>query len=286
MEDTATAPVYKDPRFLLKVTVLAGLTGVLYGPVLMDLFSDWWNVPAASQGLLIPPLALYIAWLRRKETLRTPAAPGAFGLALIAAACALFLLGKLAAEFYLTRISFVLLLAGLVWTFWGTTRFRTLLFPFLLLATMVPLPALIYNSLTVPLQLVASWGATEISRAFGVAVYQDGNIIRLAGATLGVEEACSGLSALSSLLVGTVLLGFLLCGRVWARLILLLISVPITIGVNIVRVAASAILADYNAKFAMGFYHLFSGWLVFVCGAFLIFAIARLLGKLSPAPSR
>ena len=87
-----------------------------------------------------------------------------------------------------------------------------------LLATMVPLPTLLYNTLALPLQLLASNLATEISRWCGVAVSQDGNVIRLASVSLGVEEACSGLTSLSSLIVASVLLGFLFCERAWARL--------------------------------------------------------------------
>jgi exosortase len=270
----------------LRAAIIASLTAALYGGVLLDLASDWWHEPSLSQGLLIPPLALYIAWLRRRYTLSLPAVPSVWGVLLIAFACALLLCGKLAAEFFLARISFVLLLTGLVWTFWGTNRLCSLTFPFFLLATMVPLPTLVYNTFALPLQLLASHMATEIARWFGVAVAQDGNVIRLASVSLGVEEACSGLTSLSSLLVASVLLGFLLCERVWARVILLLLTVPISIGINIVRVAGSAILADYNPQFAMGFYHAFEGWLVFVCGALATFGAAKILGNLSCARSR
>ncbi len=266
--------------FWLQIGVLLALIGVLYCDPLADMAHDWWIEPAWSQGMLLPPLALYIAWMQRAGTLRHPAARDWRGLWLTGFACLLFVVGKLASEFFLVRISFVILLAGLAWTFWGRPRLRTLAFPFLLLATMVPLPAIVYNSLAAPLQLFASDLATQIAQACGISVFRDGNIIQLANTSLGVAEACSGLNSLSALLVGGLLFGYLYCSRLPSRVILFLIAIPLAIAINVVRVAGTAVLADYNQEFAMGFYHSFSGWLVFVAGAACLYLLARTLHAL------
>ena len=263
--------------FWAQTGVLLSLVIALYAAVLADLANDWWTDPTLSQGLLIPPLALYIAWLRRHITFSSPSASDSWGLLLTGAACLLFILGKLAAEFFLSRISFVILLAGLVWTFWGMPRFKTLTFPFLLLATMVPLPAIVDSAVAAPLQLFASDVATSVSQFLGVSVYRDGNIIYLAHVSLGVERACSGLSSLSALLVGSVLLGFLQCSRPATRILLVASSIPISIAVNALRVTGTAVLADYDEKFAMGFYHSFSGWLVFLLGFGSLYLFCMLL---------
>ena len=132
---TAIAPSDKGKAFMpvgnastllwLQTFILVGLLAVLYVRVLVDMANDWWTEPSLSQGMLIPPLALYIAWARRELTLAQPAVPQNRGLWLIALSCMVFLLGKLSAEFFLPRISFVMLIAGLVWTFWGYARLRT-----------------------------------------------------------------------------------------------------------------------------------------------------------------
>jgi exosortase len=267
----------KSPLLWIQLGVGAVLITALYGAVLADLANDWWTDPTLSQGLLIPPLALYIAWLRRQITFAHPSAPEWRGLLFTGGACLLFLLGKLAAEFFLSRISFVILLAGLVWTFWGLPRLKTLAFPFLLLATMVPLPAIVDSAVAAPMQLFASDVATNVSQFLGVSAYRDGNIIYLAHVSLGVERACSGLSSLSALLVGSVLLGFLQCSRPVTRILLFASSIPISIGVNALRVAGTAVLADYDEKFAMGFYHSFSGWLVFLLGFGSLYLFCMLL---------
>jgi exosortase len=274
--ERAAAPKFTHPLWqgtMPWAILLAALSTLLYYPLVPELVSDWATNPGASQGFLLPPFAFYIAWMRRRSTLAIPVSPESRGLLLIALACLLFLVGKLSAEFFAMRVSMVILLAGLIWTFWGLQRLRTLIFPLLLLAAMIPLPVLVYNSLAAPLQLLASEIATDVAQFFGVSIYRDGNIIHLAGASLGVAEACSGLESLSALMVAALLLGFLNVSSVAGRVFLFGISVPLAIAVNVMRVAGTALLADYRPEWAMGFYHMFSGWLVFLAGFGMLWAL-------------
>jgi exosortase len=273
--DSETRPA--SALSFLPIAMIGILMAVLFGEVLAAMANDWWTDPAWSQGMLLPPLALYLAWIQRGRTLSGPAAVDLRGLLGVGAACLTFLGGKLTSEFFLMRISFVVLLGGLVWTYWGLARLRALGFPLLLLATMVPLPAIVFNSLAAPLQLLASNWAVRIAQVLGISVFRDGNIIQLSGVTLGVAEACSGLSALSALAVGSVVLGYAVCTGWRSRLALMMLSVPLAILVNIVRVTGTAILADYRPEYALGFYHTFSGWLVFVLGFGLLYVMGRAL---------
>lgn len=283
---TATPSVIDKPQRLAQpvkwaeVSLIVFLLAIMYGWVVSDLAHDWWNEPSLSYGLLVPPLALYFAWMERKSTLAISATPDSTGFLLIVLACLLYLLGKLGAEFFLQRISMVVILAGFVLTFWGRQRLRNLIFPLILLAAMVPLPVIVYNALAAPLQLFASDIATNIARLAGITVYRDGNILQLAGTSLGVEEACSGLNSLSSLAVGAILLGNLQCARPHTKFLLFASAIPIAIAVNVLRVAGTAIIADYHAEFAMGFYHSFSGWLVFLLGFAALFGTAKALAVL------
>jgi exosortase len=264
-----------------RAAVIATLMVVLYGGVLKDLVGDWLTAPGQSQGILIPPLALYFAWMQRESTAELREAYDSRGLIAIGGACLLFLIGRLGAEFFLTRLSFVALLAGLLWTYTGLARLRSLGFPFLLLVTMIPLPSLVYASIVAPLQVFASTAGAKAARMFGVAVFQDGNIINLAGIALGVDEACSGLHSLMALAVAGLILGFVQTSNGWMRALLLALALPVSVAMNIVRIAGTAILADSNEKFALGFYHSFSGWLVFVFGFLCLLAIAKLATGIS-----
>jgi exosortase len=257
--------------------IIASLTGILYLDILVDLANEWWTQPEASYGLLIPPFALYVAYLKKNETLSLPAQPSSAGLMLIALACLVLITGKLASEFFLTRISFVPMLGGLVWTFWGFARFRSLAFPLILLLTMVPPPVIVYNAAAAPLQLLASRIAADLAQFVGVSIYRDGNIIHLANTSLGVAEACSGLHSLSALIVASLLLGFLENGSLWARVMVVVLSIPLAIAVNVLRVTGTAILADFHSEFALGYYHAFSGWLVFVLGFALLWLVSKII---------
>src|SRR5579883_1846064 len=217
----------------LGAAFLLTLIAVLYTGVLKDLAYLCWRDEQLSQGLLMPPLALYVAWTRREQLLAHPAASDNRGLLVVALACLMFLAGKLGAEVFLPRMSFVVLIAGLIWTFWGRNRFRILALPLLLIATSIPIPALIYNSISLPLKLLSSTAATKIAQATGTVIYQDGNVLEIPGMSLGVEDACNGIAALSSLIASALLLGVFLNGqRRWARLLLVLLAIPIARGVT------------------------------------------------------
>jgi exosortase len=267
----------------IEAAVLAGLIAALFGEVLRDLAYEWWTLPEASYGMLIPPFACYVAYSKRHALFSIPAGPDLRGLALIALACSIFLTGKMAAEFFLSRISFVVLIAGLVWTVWGLARLRALAFALVLLATMVPPPAIVYNAAAAPLQLFASRIASDLAQWLGVSIYRDGNIIHLAQTSLGVAEACSGLHSLSALIVASLLLGLMENASLLGRVFVFSLSIPLAIAVNVLRVTGTAILADYKPELAMGYYHAFSGWLVFVVGFGLLWLTAKVVFRFTRA---
>lgn len=259
----------------IAVTSIACAAVFLFADVLADLASEWWTREESSYGMLIPPFVLYFVYLKKEATFSIPARPDVKGLIAVSAACAVFMAGKLAGEFFLSRISFVLLLGGFIWTFWGLERLRSLAFPLILLMTMVPPPAIVYNTVAAPLQLLASRVATDLAQLLGISIYRDGNVIHLATTSLGVAEACSGLHSLSALIVGSMLLGFLEDASLLGRVSIVFISVPLAIAVNVLRVTGTAILADYRPELALGYYHSFSGWLVFVIGFGSLWLIAK-----------
>jgi exosortase len=262
-----------SPAFL----IASLLALALYASPLASLAYDWQHDEGASYGFLVPPIALYIAYMGRQRTFAFPARTDSRGLILVLAACFTFLAGQLGGEFFTTRFSLIMLLVGVVWTFWGLARLGTLKLPFALLVTMIPLPAIIYNRVAVPLQLLASEAATWTVQAFGGSIYRDGNVLELPNVTLGVAEACSGLHSLASMVVASILLAYIECDRTIVRVALILLSVPLAIFVNVVRVTGTAFLAGFNPDYATGFYHSFSGWLVFIAGFGGLWIIAKLL---------
>jgi exosortase len=258
----------------------------IYGPIMAGLVQDWIRESSLSYGLLVLPMAVYFAWIDRHAILSKPIVPDGRGMWLMGAASAMFIFGKLSATEYFYRLSLVVFVGGIIATFWGWQRFRVMGRPLILLVCMVPPPALVIDRLSLPLRLFASGSATAIARALGVSINQEGNIIHLAAISLGVEDACSGLNSLFAMLVTAVLLGFMYCGAVWLRSVLVLLAVPLACVFNILRIAGTAVMADYRPEAALGFYHLFSGWFTFVFGAAALFVLAWSLGKLEEGRSR
>lgn len=262
-----------------KAACLVLLMGLIYANTLAGLARAWWTDDRASAGLVVLPLSLYVAWLLRKRILAIPIREDGRGILLIGLGCGLFWLGLLGSDLFVSRVSFVVVVAGLVWAFWGLERLGVMAFPFVLFLTSIPLPQLLYARLAMPLQLFASLAATSMLQTVGISVYRDGNIIQLPGLVLGVEEACSGLSSLTCLVVTALMIGFLYCRRPASKVILVLVSIPLAIGFNLLRITMTAVLALYRQDLALGFYHSFTGWLVFVLSFGLLLLLGRLLEK-------
>jgi exosortase D (VPLPA-CTERM-specific) len=281
------AAVYRPQRWNGEVWISGVLwTGLtvtileLWAPVLWSMSRVWWTDPGASHGLLVPPLALYLAWLGRHTTLSRPASIDGRGLLILICACLTLLIGKLGAELFLQRFSFVVLLGGMLWTFWGLPRLKALCLPLLLLITMIPLPSLVYSAVAENLQLFASNIAAEVAERLGVSLFLEGNVIHLATVSVGVAEACSGLRSLSSLVIVSLLLGVLRLSGFMERAVLIVCAVLIAIAINVLRVTGTAMVADYQPDLAMGFYHLFSGLLLFTAGLCLLLGCCEILRRL------
>lgn len=264
----------------IQIALIAAVAVIMYWHVMPSMVLDWWQEEGYSYGFLIPPLAAYVVWSRRHRIAAEPVHSDARGLFLTGSACLIYLIGKLAVEFFLTRVSLVLLIAGFVWTFWGVRRLRVLAFPLVLLLSMVPLPTIVYYQITAPLQLFSSSVATTFVGLLGLSIYRDGNIIYLPNISLGVAEACSGLHSALSLSITALLLGYVESSRLRTRAALLALAIPIAILFNVVRIAGTAVLAEANPELATGFYHSFSGWIVYVAGSAVLFAAAWLLRAL------
>ena len=292
------------PRNLWKpLTIMVALAFVYYG-VLAKLGYDWWTDENYSHGLLIPLVIGYILWTERERLSRVKARPSLlWGACIVVLAILALWVGVAGAELYVQRMSLMLVLAGVVIYFWGWRLLSFLLVPFVLLFLALPIPAIIFNKIAFPLQLFASRCAVWAMRLFDIPVLRQGNVIELMpkGARetkkLEVVEACSGIRSLMTLLTLAVVFAYLTrpknddgAGGLWPRLksygfwraiIIVASAVPIAIVTNALRVSGTGILAHYyGTQIADGFFHSFSGWVIYVVAFLLLFGVGWLFDRI------
>ena len=265
-----------------RALLLGVLLALLYYRVLAKLVSDWWNIPDFSHGFLVPIFAAYLVWTKRKILLKTRLAPSWSGVAVVFVALLLLMAGSYGAELFLSRISLVVLLFGFVLAFGGFDLLKELRFALLVLLLAIPIPAILFTQITFPLQMLASKLAGALLPLFGVPVFREGNIINLPTMSLEVAEACSGIRSLMSLCTLAVFYGYFMEKSTWKRVVLVLASVPIAIAANALRILGTGLCVQYwNPDKAAGFFHEFSGWVMFVVSLASLFLLHRAMGLLT-----
>jgi exosortase len=269
---------YLDPDLWWQGTALILLVAWLYGSILFHLARQWSNDPNFSHGFFVPAFSLFVLWQNRARLAREPHKPSSWGLAVVTFALLVLVAGVFGAELFLSRVSLLLLIAGLVIFFRGWHYFRAVLFPWAFLILMIPVPAIALAQITFPLQILASKVAATLLPIAGVPVLREGNVIFLPAMPLEIAEACSGIRSLISLTALAVIYGYLAETRVWLRILLALASVPIAVVANSLRIVGTGLLVQYwDVDKAEGFFHTFSGWLVFVVSLLMLFSLHRLL---------
>ena len=272
-----------------QILTLIAVLGWLYAPVLKHLVGQWAHDPNYSHGFFVPAFSLFVIWSERDKLRKLRPEPSASGLLVLLFGLAVLTAGTLGAELFLSRVSLLFTIAGLVILIYGWNYMRAIFFPWIFLLFMIPIPAIILNQITFPLQLLASRTAAHTLPWMGVPVLREGNIIQLPAMALEVAEACSGIRSLMSLATLAIIYGYLMEPRISIRWVLALASVPIAVIANSLRIIGTGLLVQYwDPDKAQGFFHTFSGWLIFVVSLVMLFLLHRALQWMWPegAPQR
>jgi exosortase len=241
-----------------------GLLLLGYAPVIYRLCRQWMDDPDMGHGFFVPLVAGYIIWQKRCELTSTPATGNWWGLLVVGWGALQLALATLGVELFLARTALVISLVGVILTVAGAEVVRKLAFPLFLLVFMVPIPALIFNQITFPLQLLASRVAELVLTLLGVPVFREGNILELPSQRLSVVEACSGIRSLLSLSFLALVYAYFFDRSAWMRWVLLGAAVPIAIVANASRVTLTGLIGEYNRTWAEGVFHAAEGWVIFM----------------------
>jgi exosortase len=259
------------PYLLISLLVILNIT------ILLGLIDDWYYDGNYSHGFLIIPISIYIFYKKRRE-LVLPAQPSKLGLAIFIIACLGLIFGAAAKEFFTARFSLVLGITGIAMYYVGWANFRKVWFAFFFLMFMIPLPATVYYSATLPMQLFATKITHIILKIVGIPALRQGNIIYLPNYALEVAEACSGLRSLVTLLALGALIAYMTLSGKIKPIIFFLSAIPIAIGLNIFRLVFTAVGAyAISTKLAEHFLHELSGIIVFFLALVIMLLFASLL---------
>jgi len=310
-----TVPGFPVSKHLWRILAIAGALVFAYATVLAKLGADWWTDENYSHGLLIPFIIGFIVWGQRERLAQSARRPAMWcGLLAITTAMLALWAGTAGAELFVQRTSLVLILAGILLYFWGFQLLRLMIVPLFLLLLAIPIPAIIFNKIAFPLQLFASRCAVSAMTLFDIPVLRQGNVIELMplGARetkkLEVVEACSGIRSLMTLVTLAVVFAYFTHPRddsdgdgnassspffnsafarlkqfgFWRSTIIVLSAIPIAIFTNALRVSGTGILARYyGTRVADGFFHTFSGWVIYVVAFLMLFGVGWLLDRVS-----
>jgi exosortase len=264
------------------LALLAVLLVIVYFHVAVKLVTDWIQIEEDSAGLLIPFFVAYLIWDKRAELSAVPVRRTWTGIWLVVLGLLEFLVGVFGADLFLARTSFLLVAAGIIWTLLGPAMLRKSKFILFICLLGIPLPVLVLSRVTFPLQLLASRVSSTVLPIFQVPVLQEGNVIQLPAMQLEVAEACSGIRSLMSLFTVAVIYGYFLEKSITRRVILALSSIPIAVVANSARIIGTGLCVQYwDPVKAMGFFHEFSGWLIFLVSLaclYLVHTTMRMIG--------
>ncbi len=252
-------------------TALYGLIAITlsfflcYSTTIKGLNSVWINDEDYSYAFLIPFITMYLIWERRKQIASTPVGISWVGGAFFFFFLLISLYGILGSSPSAVRPAIPLIILSIALFCFGWEMFKVLAFPLSMLIFMIPLPTMFGTYIGVHLKTISTLLGKAILVLAGISVFVEGNVIDLGVTQLQVVDACSGLRYVLPLLALGVLFAYFFEKTRWKQVFLVLSAIPIAIVTNGLRIGATGILAKYyGPKVAEGFFHGFSGWLVFM----------------------
>ena len=258
-----------------QVGVLLLLAAWLYGPLAFRLAKEWWQDPNYTHGFFVPVFSLFLVWEARAKLAALRSKPSWAGLVIFLFALIALMLGTICSEFFLARISVLLLISGTVVFLAGWEHLCVISFPLAFLILMIP-SATIFSQITFPLQIIASKTASFLLMLAGVPVLREGNILLLPNARLEVAEACSGVRSLFSLISLSVIYGYLAERKIAVRVLITVMTIPISVLANALRIAVTGLVVQYwGIEGAQGTLHLLAGWVIFIGSLAVVFLIHR-----------
>lgn len=261
------------------LVLMAAMAAFLYHRAILWWYYEWTaNGTYYAHGIFVPFFVAAMIWRDRERLRRLPVERDWWGLAVIAVALALLAHGYRAEVTATQSLSFVIFIIGATMVSAGRKLTRALIIPILFLLTMIPvLPNQVINKVAFPIQLNSAKLAATILNVIGFGNVRYGTQVQLEHYNLNVEVPCSGFKTLVGLMSFAGAFAYLVEAAQWKRWFLFLMSIPLAILVNGVRIALIGLVGELVSSQAAMTFHDWSGFLVLILGFMVLFSTAKAL---------
>ncbi len=272
------------PEIWVRIGLIALAFGVLFYDILYRLVRFAWDEADWSHAFVVPLISLYFVYQQRHRLRGMTARTSWFGLVVLLAGIGFYCMGIYPIRNDMVKgYAMILALGGLVLYMTGWQMARILWFPVAYLVFAVKVSDKIWGLLAFHLQGIAAKCATVALNVVGLLIdleaHVSGHHITLwkdgveLEPPLTVAEACSGLSSLMMFIALGVAIAYLARRPWWARLILVVSTVPVAIAANVMRVTTLGLIYPYNRELTRGDAHQMIGLIMLVAVAAVMFLV-------------
>ncbi|MBI5150107.1 MAG: exosortase [Candidatus Omnitrophica bacterium] len=250
-----------------------------YIPTFLWMWDRWFARDSYySHGILVPFVSGYLIWQMRDELARIKPKRSPLGMPLIVTGLFIHVISSLFRVYFTSGFSMIIVLAGVILFLYGTTTFKKILFPLGFLVFMMPVPLVVIANISFKMKILAAQIATALLNNMGLPALREGSIIKMHHAYVIVDDICSGLRSLISLMALGSIFAYWMKGPMLKRVILFCATVPIAVITNVCRIIFLSFISEvWGPQYATGFVHDFSGFMLFAIAFALLYAVGKIL---------
>lgn len=250
--------------------------------VLCGMVELWVMSEEYGHGLMVIGLLGYILYRRRDYFSVGRVAHAWLALPLALFALVAVIAGQASGISVVSMYGVLIFAVATILVLGGVSLLNRMLVPLLIIWLLIPLPNPFGPMLTSGLQLISSKLGVWFIRSLGGVVFLEGNVIDMGGVQLLVAEACSGLRYLFPLMSLGAIVGYMLIAPFWVRWTIFLVTIPITVVLNSLRIGLTGMLVEtWGMAHTEGFLHFFEGWVVFVFATLILLGVLWLMLRIA-----
>ena len=265
------------------------LVTAIYSPIVCQLYLSRWQTIDYTHAYFIMPVSLWLVWRKRaaiksilvSESSNSQKEQSFLGVLLLLLGIFLFFIGWRYDYLFISTLSLIPNLFGIIIYLYGTGMAKELLFPILYLLLMVPPPLGVLDAITLPMRYGASTAAYVFLRSFYFPIVQDGLLFSVEGQPLFMGPACSGFRSLITMIALGLVYVYCSHAPMKKKTALVIAIIPLALLGNLIRIILMCVITYYlGEKIAQGFFHYASGMVIFLVMILGLIIVETYLNKL------